>query len=101
MTKPTDHDAFNAQLERAVKGAREANGDDFLRDLDDLAPARPLVWMLWIFAVFAVAMVITGCGGGIDTADEFMGPPEPTARVDAPRPCPVDVSACHPKPTPG
>lgn len=88
------------ELDRITRGAREC-GFDPLLDNDDLAPARPLVWLVWGFVVFAIAMVLTGCGGGIDTPEEVMGPPEPTSKVAPPRPCPVDVSACRSEPTPG
>jgi hypothetical protein len=99
MTKLTEHDAFT-QLERAIKATREANGDDFLRDLDDLAPSRAWVWLLCFFAVAAVAMVLAGCGGGIDTPDEFMGPPAPSTKVEPPRPCPQQIE-CRSEPLPG
>jgi hypothetical protein len=102
MTRNTEHDA-RAQLEQRAQAARDNGvGSDWLRDIDDLAPARPNVWLVCAFiAVIAViVMVLPGCGGGIDTADELMGPPE-TARVDPPRPCPVSVPECHSKPLPG
>lgn len=99
----SEHDAVNDLLERTAEAARDANGADFLRDADDLIPARPVIWMLlgWLFVVAALAMILTGCGGGIDTVDEFMGPPEQSGMVKPPRPCPVNVTACHPEPTPG
>jgi hypothetical protein len=37
-------------------------------------------------------LVLTACGGGIDTEDEFMGPP-------LPRPCAVNPASCPPPPT--
>ena len=94
MTKPDDRYGLNSQLERVVKAARECNGADFLRDADDLIPARPNVWLVfaWLAIVAALVMLLGGCGGGIDTMDEFMGPPAL---------CPVDVTACHPQPTAG
>ena len=45
-----------------------------------------------------IAVLLAGCGGGIDTADEFMGPPVPITEV---KPCPANVTACHPGPTGG
>jgi hypothetical protein len=47
-----------------------------------------------------IAMLIAtlaACGGGIDTPDEFMGPP--TAEAKVPRPCPIDPASCHPGPS--
>jgi hypothetical protein len=50
-------------------------------------------------AVMLFAAALAACGGGIDD-EQFIGPPyvEDTAPVAAPRPCPVDPSACHPPP---
>jgi hypothetical protein len=44
MTKPTEHDALLEQ-ERRIFAAR-MTGADFLREVDDLAPARGVVWLL-------------------------------------------------------
>ena len=96
MTKPSEHDAFES-LERAIKASREANG---MNEPDDLVSARPNVWLVfaWLAVCAAMAMLLTACGGGIDTADEFMGPPAPITDV---KPCPVNPAACHPEPSRG
>jgi hypothetical protein len=48
-----------------------------------------------------MAMVLAACGAGIDDADELYGPPAALADVKPAKPCPVNVSACHPEPTGG
>jgi hypothetical protein len=64
MTRRTEFDALQAQveqLERTAKAAREApfDRDALLRgDFDDLAPARPLVWILVAIIVAAIAMIL-------------------------------------------
>jgi hypothetical protein len=63
-----------------------------------------LVATYTVLAAFLLVVIATlaGCGGGIDTPDEQMGPP-PSAinEPQPPRPCPIDPAACHPKPFPG
>jgi hypothetical protein len=101
MTRPEHLKSESEWLEHLARCARDGSIDPMI-DHDDLAPARPHVWLLlaWVAVILSMALVLGGCGGGIDTPDEQMGPPE-TARVDPPRPCPVSVAECHPKPTPG
>lgn len=59
MTKPTEYDARQS-LEQAARAARECGASDYLRDLDDLAPARPLVWLVlaWLAIIAALAMIL-------------------------------------------
>jgi len=54
--------------------------------------------LLLALLIVALVSLLAGCGGGIDTADEFMGPPVPITDV---KPCPANVTACHPGPTGG
>ncbi len=75
---------------------------DFLIDNDDLAPARPTVWLVLAYLCLgaAIAMMLTACGGGIDD-EEFMGPPYYGSEIVAPpRPCPISIQ-CLPDPTRG
>ena len=64
MTRRTEFDALQAQveqLERAAKAAREAPFERSALqhgDFDDLAPARPLVWILVALIVAAIAMIL-------------------------------------------
>jgi hypothetical protein len=86
MTRNTEHDA-RADLEHRAQTARDNGvGSDWLRDIDDLAPARPNVWLVCAFIaiIAALVMVLPGCGGGIDTADEFIGPPVFAEKREAP-----------------
>jgi hypothetical protein len=99
MTKLTENDTFNG-LQRAINAARDCNG---MNEPDDLASARPSVWLIfvWLAVCAVMAMLLTACGAGIDDADELYGPPAALADVKPAKPCPVNVSACHPDPTGG
>jgi hypothetical protein len=60
MTRATEHDARVA-LEQRAQATRDLGcGSDFLRDCDDLAPARPLVWLVlaWAAVIAAVALIL-------------------------------------------
>lgn len=100
MQRNTRPEALRAEQEwnQRADCARRASCD-FLRDHDDLAPARPHVWLvlLWTCAVASVALILTGCGGGIDDED-FVGPPQEASNfIPAPKPCPADIQ-CRPDP---
>jgi hypothetical protein len=62
MTRTTEHDARIALEQRARAARDQGCGSEFLRDHDDLAGARPLVW-LWLawcalIAFFVLALVV-------------------------------------------
>ena len=65
---------------------------------DNLSAARAPVWITFVWVLLATVLLcvlalLAGCGGGIDTADEFMGP------IADVKPCPANVTACHPPPS--
>jgi hypothetical protein len=99
MTRP---DKLQDEAEWLEHMARCARTLDPMLPPDDLAPARGMVWLVFAWACVIVAMVLLlgGCGGGIDTPDELMGPTLDD-RVKPPRPCPVSVPECRSQPTPG
>lgn len=89
----------NTQLEDVARAAREASVDPLLDQVDDLAPVRPILWLVltWVMVSIALALILGGCGGGVDTPDEFMGPPVESGFIKPPRPCPIDFQ-CQPDP---
>lgn len=59
MTRITEHDARVA-LEQRAQATRDLGcSSDFLRDCDDLAPARPHIWLIviWALIIAALAMI--------------------------------------------
>jgi hypothetical protein len=56
MTKPTEHDAL-ADLEQRILASR-MTGADFLREIDDLAPARPIVWLLAAYVCLILFFIL-------------------------------------------
>jgi hypothetical protein len=90
--------AGNTEIERLVRAARESAVDPAF-NTDDLAPARPNVWLVfvWLAVCAVMAMLLTACGAGIDDADELYGPPN---NVSAAACCPPNVP-CECKKEPG
>lgn len=52
----------NTENQRTINAARECGGSDFLRDIDDLAPSRPVVWLVlaWCAIVAFFLLMLLG-----------------------------------------
>lgn len=79
MTR-NEHDAA-LELERTAHAARECGAADFFREIDDLAPARPVVWLIvaWLLVVAAFAAILLAPAAAHATVPPKKTPPTSAA----------------------